>query len=71
MITATVGTAFLVAVVLTSVAVARRRLPYEWWYAIHLAAYAGIALAWFHQIPTGNELALDEMARTTGAGSTS
>ena len=62
MITATVGTALLVVVVITSVAVARRRLPYEWWHAIHLAAYAGIALAWFHQIPTGNELALDEVA---------
>jgi predicted ferric reductase len=62
MITAVVGTALLVAVGLTSVVVARRRLPYEWWYAIHLAAYAGIALAWFHQIPTGNELALDDVA---------
>ncbi len=62
MITATVGTALLLVVGLTSVAIARRRLPYEWWYAIHLAAYAGIALAWFHQIPTGNELALDEVA---------
>ena len=47
---------------LTSVVIARRRLPYEWWYAIHLTAYAGIALAWFHQIPTGNELALDSVA---------
>ncbi len=62
MITATVGTALIVAVGLTSIVAARRRLPYEWWYAIHLAAYAGIALAWFHQIPTGNELALDEAA---------
>ena len=47
---------------MTSVAVARRGLPYELWHAIHLAAYAGIALAWFHQIPTGNELALDDVA---------
>jgi predicted ferric reductase len=62
MITATVGTALLLVVGLTSIVIARRRLPYEWWYAIHLAAYAGIALAWFHQIPTGNELALDEVA---------
>jgi predicted ferric reductase len=62
MITATVGTALLVTVGLTSVAVARRRLPYELWHAIHITAYAGIALAWFHQIPTGNELALDELA---------
>ena len=39
--------------------IVRRRLRYEWWYAVHLLAYAGIALAWFHQIPTGNELVLD------------
>jgi len=62
MVTATVGTALLVAVVGTSYAVVRRRLRYEWWYAVHLLAYAGIALAWFHQIPTGNELVLDTTA---------
>ena len=53
MITATVGTGLLVVVVVSSVAVARRRLSYEFWYALHVAAYAGIALGWFHQIPTG------------------
>jgi predicted ferric reductase len=58
MITATVGTVFLVAVAWTSIVIARRRLRYEWWYAVHLLAYAGIALGWFHQIPTGNELVL-------------
>jgi predicted ferric reductase len=62
MITATVGTALLIAVVASSVVIARRRLRYEWWYAVHLTAYAGIALAWFHQIPTGNELVLDRIA---------
>ena len=62
MITATVGTALFVAVVLTSIVIARRRLRYEAWYAVHLAAYAAIALAWFHQIPTGNELVLDRVA---------
>jgi predicted ferric reductase len=62
MITATVGTALLVAVVVTSVVIVRRRLRYEAWYAVHLLAYAGIALAWFHQIPTGNELVLDRIA---------
>jgi predicted ferric reductase len=35
--------------------VVRRRLRYEVWYLVHLTAYAGILLAWFHQIPTGNE----------------
>ncbi len=62
MITATIGTAMLLAVVATSIVIVKRRLSYEWWYAVHLLAYAGIALAWFHQIPTGNELVLDEAA---------
>src|SRR2546423_1555794 len=62
MITATIGTFLLIAVVVTSVVIVKRRLRYEAWYAVHLAAYAGIALAWFHQIPTGNELVLDHAA---------
>jgi predicted ferric reductase len=62
MITATVGTGLFVLVVATSYAFARRRLPYEWWYGIHLLTYAAIALAWFHQIPTGNELVVDNAA---------
>jgi predicted ferric reductase len=62
MITATVGTALIVAVVVSSVVIVRRRLRYEWWHGVHLAAYAGIALAWFHQIPTGNELHYDAIA---------
>lgn len=62
MITATVGTFLLIAVVVSSVVIVKRRLRYETWYAVHLAAYAGIALAWFHQIPTGNELVLDHVA---------
>ena len=62
MIVATVGTALLMGVVATSYVIVRRRLRYEWWYAVHILAYAGIALAWFHQIPTGNELVLDTVA---------
>jgi predicted ferric reductase len=62
MITATVGTGLLILVVALSVVVVRRRLRYEAWYAVHLTAYAAIALAWFHQIPTGNELVLDRAA---------
>jgi len=56
MITATVGTGLVVLVVATSVVFARRHLSYELWYAVHITAYAGIALGWFHQIPTGNDL---------------
>jgi predicted ferric reductase len=55
MITATVGTGLIILVALTSLVIVKRRLRYEAWFAVHFMAYAGIALAWFHQIPTGNE----------------
>ena len=62
MITATVGTALFIVVVVTSLVIVRRRLPYEWWHAVHLTAYAAIALSWFHEIPTGNELTVHPVA---------
>jgi len=61
-VTATLGTALLLAVVVTSVVAVRRKLSYEWWYAIHFTVYAAIALAWFHMIPDGNELVVDRVA---------
>jgi len=62
MITATIGTGMMLAVVATSIVIVRRRLRYEWWYTVHLLAYGGIALSWFHEIPTGNELVLNRIA---------
>jgi predicted ferric reductase len=62
MITATIGTALFIVVVATSLVIVRRRLPYEWWYVVHLTAYAAIALSWFHEIPTGNELTVHPIA---------
>lgn len=62
MITATLGTFFLLVVAWSSFAIARRHLSYELWYAVHITAYAGIALAWFHEIPTGGDLALNQNA---------
>jgi predicted ferric reductase len=56
MVTATIGTVLLLAVAWSSFTIARARLPYELWYAVHLTAYAGIALAWFHEIPTGGDI---------------
>lgn len=58
MVTATIGTALFVVVSISSLVLVRTRLPYELWYAVHLTAYAAIALAWFHEIPVG-ELALN------------
>ncbi len=55
MVTATIGTVLMVGVVFSSLVIVRRRLPYEGWYFVHLLIYAGIALSYLHQLPTGNE----------------
>jgi predicted ferric reductase len=62
MITATIGTALFILAVVSSIVIVKRRLRYESWYFVHLSVYAAIALGWFHQIPTGNELVLDRAA---------
>jgi predicted ferric reductase len=59
---ATYGTALIIAAVATSLIIVRRKLRYEFWYVVHLFAYLGIYLTWFHQIPTGNELVLNKAA---------
>lgn len=53
--TATIGTALLVAVAISSFVIIRRRLRYETWYLVHLGGYVGLYLSWEHQLPTGNE----------------
>jgi len=63
MIVATIGTFLFVAIAASSVVIARRRLDHRAWYAVHFTAYAAIALGWFHQIPTGNELVLSTAAQ--------
>jgi predicted ferric reductase len=50
---AVIGTALLILVVVTSIVIVRSRLHYEWWYLVHLLSYAGLALVWFHETPTG------------------
>ena len=64
MLAATIGTVLMVATVVTSLVIVRRHFRYEAWYAVHLLVYLGIALAWFHQIPTGNELTANPAAAT-------
>jgi predicted ferric reductase len=59
MIAATIGTAMMIVIVGTSLVIVRKRLRYEFWYLVHLTAYLSILLAWFHEIPTGNEFALN------------
>ncbi len=56
MVTATIGLALILLVTVTSIAIVKRGLRYELWYWVHLTAYAGIAFAWFHEIPTGGDI---------------
>ncbi|MEA2136067.1 MAG: hypothetical protein QOC68_3976 [Solirubrobacteraceae bacterium] len=67
-VTATAGLVLLVGVVVTSVAVARRRLRYEMWYFVHLYAYLGVALAFSHQIATGTDFVGKPVARAYWTG---
>jgi predicted ferric reductase len=60
---ATAGMAMLLAVGVTSVRLARRRLAYESWHGIHLYAYLAIALATAHQLAVGTDFAHDFVAR--------
>jgi predicted ferric reductase len=55
MVTATIGTGLMIAIVVASLVIVRRRLPYEAWYGLHFTIYGAIALGYLHQIPTGNE----------------
>ena len=65
---ATVGLVMLVAVGITSVRFARRRLTYETWYYIHLYAYLGMALGFAHQLVVGTDFLSDPLAEAYWIG---
>ena len=60
---ATIGLGLLIAVTVSSVVAMRRRLSYRAWHAIHVTSYAAIALAFSHQLATGNEFQQQPVAR--------
>ncbi len=60
---ATVGLVLFIAVAVTSVRYARRRLSYETWYGIHLYAYLAIALAFAHEFVIGSDFVGDTLAQ--------
>src|SRR5258706_5692166 len=59
---ATVGSILFVAIGVTSVRAARRRLSYESWYLVHLLAYVAIALGFLHQLLVGSDFIDDPVA---------
>jgi predicted ferric reductase len=60
---AIVGFALFLAIAVTSVRVARRRLSREAWYALHLYAYLAVALSFAHQLAVGSDFVNDPVAR--------
>ncbi|WP_456846472.1 ferredoxin reductase family protein [Cellulomonas sp. P5_C6] len=60
---ALIGTVLFLAVGLSSARLARQKLSYEVWFAIHLSIYAGIFLAFFHQVAGGTHFVDSPIAR--------
>jgi len=58
-----VALGLLIAVSITSVRAARRRLRRETWYSVHLYAYLAVALGFAHQLAVGNDFVTDPLAR--------
>jgi predicted ferric reductase len=55
MLWATIGTIMVIAVTITSIRMARRKLRYESWHLLHLYAYLGIILVWPHMLADGSD----------------
>ncbi|MDQ2740054.1 MAG: ferredoxin reductase family protein [Actinomycetota bacterium] len=63
MLLAGAGTVAILAVVVTSIRHARRRIRYSSWHLIHLYAYLGVGLALPHQVWTGADFIGNAWAR--------
>ena len=63
MLLALLSTLCLVAVTVTSIRVARRKLRYESWHLLHLYAYLGVGLSVPHEIWTGADFTSSPLAR--------
>lgn len=50
-----IAAGLLIVVGVTSVRLARRRLRYESWHAVHLLVYAAVALGFLHQVSLGQD----------------
>lgn len=55
--------AIILIVAATSIRLARRRLPYEAWHAVHIALYAAIVLALIHQVYEGSAFTTNAFTR--------
>jgi predicted ferric reductase len=60
---ATIALGLLLVVVATSLVAVRRRMGYRAWHGLHVLAYLAIALAFSHQLATGQEFQRQPVAR--------
>ena len=63
MLMASLSTACLVLVAVTSIRMARRKLRYETWHLLHLYAYLGVGLSIPHELWTGADFTSSPTAR--------
>ena len=63
-----VGFALFLAVAVTSVRIARRKLKRQTWYFVHLYAYLAVALTFAHQLAVGTDFSDDRAARVWWIG---
>jgi predicted ferric reductase len=60
---AALATVALVAIAVTSVQIARRRIGYEAWHVVHLTAYAAVVLSVPHELSLGSDLTASAWSR--------
>jgi len=58
-----IATGLMILVVVTSLVIVRRKLAYQFWYAVHLLSYAAVLLALPHQFTNGQLFGEGKMAR--------
>jgi predicted ferric reductase len=63
-----VGFVLFVVVAISSLRAARRRLPYEFWFWLHVGTYLAIAFAFLHQVFAGSDFMHDPVAAAYWAG---
>jgi predicted ferric reductase len=67
-LTATAGFVLLVMAALTSARIAKRRMRYETWWAVHLYTYLALALSFSHQLANGAMFVGHPLARMFWTG---
>lgn len=60
---ASIGSIVFFVAAISSVKIARRRIPYEIWYFVHIVVYGGVLLAFGHQVHSGGDIVTQSWMR--------